>query len=190
MIGCSAPYQEAVEQRLFASEVAQDRVAWDLTDVGPSVVLIHCDSDDRWRELESHVTSGAVCVAVLAELVLEDYAKALAAGSSGVVQLDMPSAVTADVIRSAVQGEVVLPRHVAQSLAALAQRRQPRSDLDDDEIELLRALATGATVVDLAAERFFSERTLRRHLQGVYLKLGARNRAEAIVSAGRAGLLD
>lgn len=190
MIGCSAPYREAVEQRLFANEAARDHTSWDLADVGPSVVLIHCDSDDRWLELESHVASGAICVAVLAELDLEDYVKALAAGSSGVVQLDMPSAVTADVIMSAVQGEVVLPRHITQSLAAMAQRRQPRKDLDDAEIGLLRSLSIGATVVDLAAERFFSERTLRRHLQGVYLKLGARNRAEAIASACRAGLLD
>ena len=185
MIGCSAPYREAVEQRLNGKSAAGD-----LIDAGLSIVLIHCDSAERWETLRNTVAQGSVCVAVLPELALEMYVKALTLGAAGVVQLDMSSAVTVDIIKSAAQGEVVVPRQVAHSLAMLAERRRPHTDLSSGEIEILRALSTGATVVDLAAQRFFSERTLRRQLQGIYLKLGARNRAEAIAAATRAGLLD
>lgn len=185
MIGCSVPYREAVEQQLI-----EQAVAYDFSEAGPEVVLINCDSPARWLELEVQIERGAVCIALLPELLLDDYTKALALGAAGVVQLDMPSVVTADVIRSAAHGEVVLARHVANSIARKAIRREPKTELDEPEIELLRAIGCGETVVNLAAQRFYSERTLRRHLQGIYLKLGARNRAEAIAAATRAGLLD
>lgn len=51
-------------------------------------------------------------------------------------------------------------------------------------------LANGETVVNLATESGWSERTMRRTLHSIYLKLGAGNRAEAIAKAGKMGLLE
>jgi len=45
-------------------------------------------------------------------------------------------------------------------------------------------------VQGIAAELHYSERTIRRHLQNLYLRLGVRNRAEAIARAGRMDLSD
>ncbi len=186
MIGCSAPYREAVEARF---ETKRDT---DAEMQEREITLIQCDSHERWQQFETMAAADgdSVLIAVLPSLVLDDYVRALAAGASGVVYVDTPSAVTVDVIVAAVHGEVVLPRQAAQSLAVLAKRRQPEANLDPEEAELLRAVASGRTVVDLARETYFSERTVRRHLQSLYLKLGVRNRAEAIAAATRMGLLD
>ncbi|MFT6393365.1 MAG: DNA-binding NarL/FixJ family response regulator [Ilumatobacter sp.] len=102
--------------------------------------------------------------------------------------LDMPSAITADVVKAAVHGEVLLPRQAAQNIAVLAKREQPRSDLNDAETALLRAVASGRTIVDLARDLNYSERTVRRHLENTYIKLGVQNRSAAIAAAARLGL--
>jgi DNA-binding CsgD family transcriptional regulator len=82
----------------------------------------------------------------------------------------------------------LLPRQAAQNLALLAKREQPRSDLNAAEMSLLRSVAAGRTIVDLARDLSYSERTVRRHLQNTYIKLGVQNRSAAIAAAARLGL--
>ena len=153
------------------------------------IAIVHCDEPQRWERLEALASdSECVAVAVVPTLDLDGYIRALSAGASGIVYVDMPSAITADVVRAAVHGEVLLPRQAAQHLAALAKREQPQSELQDSEIVLLRAVASGRTIVDLARDLNYSERTVRRHLENTYIKLGVHNRAAAIAAAARLGL--
>lgn len=153
------------------------------------IAVLHCDDAGRWEQLEElSVDPDCVVIAVVPTLELDGYIRALSSGASGVVYLDMPSAITADVVTAAVHGEVLLPRQAAQNLAVLAKREQPRSDLNDAETGLLRAVASGRTIVDLARDLNYSERTLRRHLQSTYIKLGVQNRSAAIAAAARLGL--
>jgi DNA-binding NarL/FixJ family response regulator len=183
LIGCSAPYVEAIEQRIhdrFGAEVDH-----------PDVVMVLCGTEGRWALLDDEIaTNSRVVVAVLPELLLEDYIRALSAGASGVVYVDTSSAITVDVISAAVNGEVVLPLQAAHNMAVLAKRLKPSTDLTPPEVELLRAVAAGRTIVELARETYFSERTVRRHLQSLYLKLGVQNRAEAIAAAARLDIAD
>lgn len=185
MVGLSAPYREAVEQRLVERGLPQLT-----TNEAQEVVMIQCDSSERWELLKTECARRCVVIAVLPEPILDDYVSALAAGAGGVVSGETSSTITVDVIEAALHGEVVLPRHAAQCVALLAQRLKVPSQLDCAEAELLKAVAAGITIVDLAQERFFSERTVRRHLQSLYLKLGVRNRSEAIAAAVRMGLVD
>ena len=185
IIGFPAPYVEAIQQRLVDRELPQA-----LQDLLPDVVLVLCDSDQRWAELVSEVEACYLVVAVLPAPLLDDYVRALALGASGVVPVDTSSLITATVVEAATHGEVLLPGQAAKAMALLAQRTKPPTDLDQAETELLRSIAGGTTIVELARQQFFSERTVRRHLQSLYLKLGVRNRAEAIAAASRIGLLD
>ena len=153
------------------------------------VAIVHCDDARRWEQLEELAADAdCVVVAVVSTLDLDGYIRALSSGASGVVYLDMPSAITADVVKAAVHGEVLLPRQAAQNLALLAKREQPRSDLNAAEMSLLRSVAAGRTIVDLARDLSYSERTVRRHLQNTYIKLGVQNRSAAIAAAARLGL--
>ncbi len=185
MVGCSAPYREAIEQRV--SERGRSRMTSDLE---AEVKLIQCDSDRNWDLLAGESARGCIVVAVLPSPLMEDYVRALVAGAAGVVPLDTSSTITAAVIEAATHGEVVLPRQAAQNLALLAQRTKPPTNLSIRETDLLRAVATGTTIADVAREQYFSERTVRRHLQSLYLKLGVRNRTEAIAAATRMGIVD
>jgi DNA-binding CsgD family transcriptional regulator len=57
------------------------------------------------------------------------------------------------------------------------------------EAEILRLLATGITVDEIAGQLFLSPNTVKTHLTHVYAKLGVRGRAEAVRAAIHCGCL-
>ncbi|HUY61752.1 MAG TPA: LuxR C-terminal-related transcriptional regulator [Candidatus Dormibacteraeota bacterium] len=57
------------------------------------------------------------------------------------------------------------------------------------EFHVLRLLATGRTVVEIAALLSISRYTVRNHVHSIERKIGARNRLEAVVLAARHGLI-
>lgn len=59
----------------------------------------------------------------------------------------------------------------------------------DEEHAILRLLASGFSVAQIADEIGHSERVMFRRLHELYLHLGVRSRSEALVVAERAGLL-
>ena len=186
--GCAQPYMEAIGARL--AERGSMAASADVEGVR-SVVLVSCEGPSTWDELATLTDDVAVIVvAVLPELEVGAYARALSIGADGVVHAHTSSTITADVIVAAAHGEVLLPRQAAHAIARLAHREQPQSDLDASDRHLLRALSDGKTVQAIAEELHYSERTIRRHLQNLYLRLGVRNRAEAIYRAGRMDLSD
>ena len=63
------------------------------------------------------------------------------------------------------------------------QLHQPQPTLSAREIELLEALATGASNRELAATLFISQATVKTHLVHIYNKLGVTNRTAAIAAA-------
>lgn len=60
--------------------------------------------------------------------------------------------------------------------------------LSDRELQVLVRLATGCTNQAIAADLTLSTRTIERHVQNIYTKLGVHNRAEATAYAIRNGL--
>lgn len=61
--------------------------------------------------------------------------------------------------------------------------------LSDEEIKVLRLIAEGATNEEIAQEIHWSERTIKREIEEIMSKLGARNRAQAVAEAIRRGLI-
>lgn len=57
------------------------------------------------------------------------------------------------------------------------------SRLTGRELTVLRALATGATNAEIAAELFLSVATVKTHVARVLAKLGLRDRVQAVVFA-------
>lgn len=188
MSGFAAPHVESISSRL----ASRDLIADDPARVGVRLIhLVLCDTEERWAELTtSALDRDSVTVAVLPELHVEGYTRALTLGVDGVVYVDTSSSITADVIVAAVQGEVLLPSQAAHSIARLAHRERPANTIDDMDRQLLRSLSAGVTIAAVADQLHYSERTVRRYLQNLYLRLGVSNRAEAITAAVRLGLLD
>lgn len=113
---------------------------------------------------------------------------AMDAGASAFVGKDAP---TSSVI-SAARRAAVAPLTFACSGLAEAMVRQMSSGaprLSDRERQVLELLAEGLGVTAIAARLYLSESTAKSHIGRIYDKLGAANRAQALVTAMRMGLI-
>jgi two-component system response regulator DesR len=70
-----------------------------------------------------------------------------------------------------------------------SEGQQPPNLLTEREREVLGMIASGSTNREIAERLYLSPHTVKDHTSTLYKKMGARNRAEAIVRAQRLGLL-
>ncbi|MGH8970142.1 MAG: response regulator transcription factor [Actinomycetes bacterium] len=113
---------------------------------------------------------------------------ALEAGASAFVPKDAP----ADDVIAAARHAAVSPRaFTANDLAGAMQRRLSPSgpQLSPREKEVLGLLADGLGVAAISKRLYISESTTKTHISKVYEKLGAANRAQALMTAMRLGLI-
>ncbi|TIC81120.1 response regulator transcription factor [Nocardioides sp. GY 10127] len=113
---------------------------------------------------------------------------AMEAGASGFVGKDAPS----DEVVKAARTAAVSPRSFSCSGLMGAMMRRGTSEtsrLTDREQEVLVLLADGLGAGQIGARLYMSESTAKSHIARIYQKLGAQNRAQALVTAMRMGLL-
>ncbi len=114
---------------------------------------------------------------------------AMDAGASGFVGKDAP---TSTVVSAARQAAVAPLTFTCTGLAEAMLRRMssgtPR--LSDRERQVLELLAEGLGVTAIAGKLYLSESTAKSHIGRIYEKLGAANRAQALVAAMRLGLIE
>lgn len=104
---------------------------------------------------------------------------ARAAGASGFVSKDWAAPDVARAVRMVGLGMTVFAPGDGSPVGLLSER----------EREVLDLVATGATNREIADALFLSPHTVKEHTSGLYRKLKARNRAEAVQKAQRLGLL-
>jgi DNA-binding NarL/FixJ family response regulator len=61
--------------------------------------------------------------------------------------------------------------------------------LTSRELEVLQALATGASTIEVARELYVSPKTAKNHIAHIYAKLGVSSRTQAIAKALRQGIV-
>ncbi|MEP9380983.1 response regulator transcription factor [Nocardioides sp. KR10-350] len=113
---------------------------------------------------------------------------AMEAGASGFVGKDAPAM---EVVR-AVRHASVSPRSfVCTGLAGAMMRRASGEStrLSEREHQVLVLLADGLGAQQIGSRLYLSESTAKSHIARIYQKLGATNRAQALVTAMRIGLL-
>ena len=107
-------------------------------------------------------------------------AAARAAGASGFISKE-----------SDAREVVAAVRAVGQGMTTFAPKTdQPEPILSEREREVLQLLAGGSTNREIAEQLYLSPYTVKEHTSALYRKLGARNRAEAVLRAQRVGLVD
>ncbi|HEX5532511.1 MAG TPA: response regulator transcription factor [Actinomycetales bacterium] len=113
---------------------------------------------------------------------------ALEAGASAFVA---KSAASDDVVAAARHAASSPHSFTAQDLSGALRRRASPSgpQLTTRESEVLNLLAEGLGVAAISRHLYISDSTTKTHITKVYDKLGAGNRAQAIMNAVRAGLL-
>ena len=110
-----------------------------------------------------------------------DIVAAVEAGARGYLLKDAPEQALHDAVVATAAGRRTLAPEVADALAERMSR--PAEALSAREIEILRALETGAGNRELAKMLFISEATVKTHLVHIFQKLGVGTRTAAITAA-------
>jgi DNA-binding NarL/FixJ family response regulator len=127
----------------------------------------------------------------------------LAAGARGVLSDDATAEEIAAAVEAAAAGLVVLPseqmgelvgsRPAASTARDFSSMRNggssPGPALTPREREILAMLAEGLPNKIIASRLGISDHTVKTHLEAIFDKLGASNRADAVARAVRTGLL-
>ena len=163
-------------------------------ELGPDVIVTDLElPDGHGLEVVRHVraTSDTVGLVVLTMHASDDQIfAAMEAGASAFVGKDSK----ATEVVSAARHAAVAPRtFLCSGLSAAMMRRASAPvlpKLSGREEEVLALLADGLGTGEIAGNLYMSESTAKTHITHIYQKLGAANRAQALVTAMRLGLLD
>ena len=115
---------------------------------------------------------------------------AMEAGASAFVGKDTRAA---EVVSAAKHAAVAPRTFLCAGLSQAVMRRATSPappKLSGREAEVLALLADGLGTGEIAGSLYMSESTAKTHITHIYQKLGAANRAQALVTAMRMGLLD
>ncbi|RYC05300.1 response regulator transcription factor [Nocardioides zhouii] len=136
-------------------------------------------------------TSDTTGVVVLTMHAGDDHIfAAMEAGASAFVGKDTRAA---EVVSAAKHAAVAPRTFLCAGLSQAVMRRATSPappKLSGREAEVLSLLADGLGTGEIAGSLYMSESTAKTHITHIYQKLGAANRAQALVTAMRMGLLD
>lgn len=133
-------------------------------------------------------------IAVLTSTEDEDLAfSAIEAGAQSYLLKLMSGDALLDTLRRIVRGEAVIHSSIAHGIVRAIQnvRKQdadPFASLTERELDVLRALAEGASNSRIASILNITENTVKSHLSSVLAKLHLTDRTEAVAFAWRQGL--
>jgi DNA-binding NarL/FixJ family response regulator len=141
---------------------------------------------------------GAPMVLVLTTFDLDDYVyQALRWGASGFLLKDASARELAEAVRVVAAGDALLSPSVTRRLIAeFARMGAPRGpsrktlkDLTERETEVLALVARGLSNAEIAGRLVVAEQTVKTHVSRVLMKLGLRDRTQAVVLAYETGLV-
>jgi DNA-binding NarL/FixJ family response regulator len=166
----------------------------------PDVVLMdirmpELDGIEATRQILAQDHEPPTRVLILTTFDLDEYVyDALRAGASGFLLKDAPAHQLTAGIRTVGEGDALLApsitRRLIEEFAAprkLVNSPAGLSELTPREFEVFRLLATGMTNSEIAAELIVGETTVKTHVTRILMKLGARDRVQAVVIAYETG---
>jgi DNA-binding NarL/FixJ family response regulator len=186
VIGEAANGQEAIAR---AAQLRPDVL---LMDVRMPVL----DGLQATREITA--VPGAPRVLILTTFDLDDYVyQALRWGASGFLLKDASAQELADAVRIVAGGDALLSPGVTRRLIAEfarmgAPRGPSRDSLDgltERECEVLALVARGLSNAEIAGRLVVAEQTVKTHVSRILMKLGLRDRTQAVVLAYETGLI-
>jgi DNA-binding NarL/FixJ family response regulator len=194
---------DAEEGLDVVGEAADGREAVALAErVKPDVVLMdirmpEVDGIEATRKILAAAGDRAVRVLMLTTFDLNEYVyEALRAGASGFLLKDVPPEQLVAGIRIVAEGEALLAPSITKRLiqefasTAPAPAESPKGldELTARELEVFKLVARGLSNAEIAAELIVSETTVKTHVARVLMKLGLRDRVQAVVLAYESGV--
>jgi DNA-binding NarL/FixJ family response regulator len=137
-------------------------------------------------------------VVVLTTFDANEYVyRALRAGASGFLLKDAPTSRLLDAVRAAAHGDAMIEPSITRRLlerftatdVVAAAPSSVMKDLTDREADVLRLIARGLSNMEIAAELVVAETTVKTHVARILMKLGVRDRVQAVVRAYESGFV-
>lgn len=120
--------------------------------------------------------------------------RAIRSGASGYLTKESAPAQLEQALRKIAGGGAYISAEVAEQLALGAmpgaQPAAPHESLSDREFDVMRRLATGESVTDIATALSLSVKTVSTHKANGMAKLGLQNQTELVRYALKHGLID
>ena len=167
----------------------------------PDVVLMdirmpNLDGLEATRQVMAE-RAGEVRVLILTTFDLNEYVyEALRSGASGFLLKDAPAEQLIAGIRVVADGEALLApsitRRLIEEFARGGRPAAPPPGLDEltpRELDVFKQVARGLSNAEIASELIVSETTVKTHVARMLMKLGLRDRVQAVVLAYEAGIV-
>jgi DNA-binding NarL/FixJ family response regulator len=182
VVGEAATGEEAVER---ARELTPDVVFMDVRMPG-------MDGIEATRRIRQAAPTTKVILITIDES-RGAISEAIQAGVSGYLLKDASPDALVDAARNAVEGNAVIHPQLTKTFieeVRLGEAEGPKAaPLSKREREILQKVADGSTTRQVATELGISPHTVKTHLERIFEKLGANDRAQAVAIAIRTGIV-
>jgi DNA-binding NarL/FixJ family response regulator len=182
VVGEAATGEEAVER---ARELTPDVVFMDVRMPG-------MDGIEATRRIRQAAPTTKVILITIDES-RGAISEAIQAGVSGYLLKDASPDALVDAARNAIEGNAVIHPQLTKTFieeVRLGEGDGPKAaPLSKREREILQKVADGSTTRQVATELGISPHTVKTHLERIFEKLGANDRAQAVAIAIRTGIV-
>ena len=118
--------------------------------------------------------------------------QALETGAAGYLAKEAHRDEIVDAVLACARGENILSSELASGLVSEIRLRSNNDSpiLTEREHEILKLIASGKSLPEIAKELYLGVTTVKTHVQHLYAKLGVSDRAAAVAEAMRHGLIE
>ena len=189
VVGEAATGAQALDQ---VRELRPDVVVMDIR-------MPEMDGLEATRQITRDPALSDTRVVVLTTFELDEYVfGALRAGASGFLLKDAPASRLLAAVRAAAGGdELIEPSITRRLVESFAPLEEPVPgtvpvelvELTERERDVLRLVARGLSNAEIAADLVVAETTVKTHVGRILMKLGVRDRVQAVVRAYETGFV-
>jgi DNA-binding NarL/FixJ family response regulator len=168
----------------------------------PDVVLMDIrmpdlDGIQATRRIVENTECRGTRVLILTTFDLDEYVfDALRSGASGFLLKDTPAPQLTNAVRMIAAGDALLgssiTRRLIEEFLAAPRAVTPVPGFDEltsRELDVFRLVAAGMSNAEIAAHLVIGETTVKTHVTRLLMKLGLRDRVQAVVLAYEAGIV-
>ena len=179
-----------------------ERAVWEAERLQPDVVLMDIQMPtvnglEATRRIVASAATPNTRVLILTTFERDDYIyEALQSGASGFLLKNASPEELIHAVRVVAAGDALLAPSITRRLISDMAKPRTRPELaphlaalTEREVEVLRGIAGGLSNAELAEHLILGEATVKTHVSRVLMKLGLRDRVQAVAFAYESGLI-